>query len=283
VDLENRLPDETVNYTREHPLKEFAWLVVGITAAALAAVALLGYFAAEVAARLPFAVERDLIASHVEPAPRAKDPRMDAASQALRALGARVAQRMELPSDMDVDIRLVDSALVNAFATLGGQIRVHRGLVEKMADENALAFALAHEIAHVKLRHPVRSAGRGVAVGMLLVAVGIGAGGSASDLVTSTGTVTMLSFSRSHEEDADREALAAVNALYGHTGGSKDFFALLSTLSRGDGARIAILQTHPLSAARIADLDAHAAKQGWGADGARTPLPAELAALAKKR
>lgn len=238
-------------------------------------VAVVGYFAAELAARLPYSFERDLVGAHVEPQPKFEDPAIEAAALAVRALGGRVAAAMDLEPDMTIHFRYVDSRVVNAFATLGGQVFVHRGLVEKMPDENTLALVLAHEVAHVKLRHPVRSAGRGVAVGLVLAAVGF-SGGSASDVAGKAGGVTLLSFSRSQEGEADREALAAVHRLYGHGGGPKELFALLGTEGRPDHSRVAMLQTHPLSADRIADLAAYAAAMGWRADGPRAPLPEPL-------
>jgi len=278
VNLENRLPDETVNYSEEHPLKEFAWLVVGVAALVVAAVVVLGYFAAEVAARLPYAVERELVATYVEPPGKMDDPELDAAARELRALGARVVSAMDLEPGMEIHFRLVDSPVVNAFATLGGQVFIHRGLIAKMPDENTLALVMAHEVGHVKLRHPVRAAGRGVAIALVLSAVGA-SGGSAGDVANMAGGLTLLSFSRSQERDADREALAAVQKLYGHAGGPKQLFGLLGSEGRPDAARIAMLQTHPLSAERVSELEAFATANGWPNDGARAPKPQALAKI----
>lgn len=279
MNLENRLPDETVNYSEEHPLKEFAWLLAGVTALVVAAVAVAGYFAAELAARLPYAVERELVASYVEPPGKMDDPELDAAAREMRALGNRVVAAMDLEPGMEIHFRLADSTMVNAFATLGGQVFIHRGLIARMPDENTLALVMAHEVAHAKLRHPVRAAGRGVAVALVLAAVGLSGSGSAGDLANLAGGVTMLSFSRSQESAADREALAAVQKLYGHAGGPKELFALLGSEGRPDTARVALLQTHPLSADRIAELDAFARSRGWAAEGQRTPLPQGLSKL----
>lgn len=278
MNLENRLPDETVNYSDEHPLKEFAWLAVGVAAMVVAAVAVLGYFAAEVAARLPYAVERELVAAYVEPPGKMDDPALDAAARELRALGARVVSAMGLEPGMEIHFRLVDSPVVNAFATLGGQVFIHRGLIAKMPDENTLALVMAHEVAHVKLRHPVRAAGRGIAVALVLTTVGV-SGGSASEVANVAGGLTLLSFSRSQERDADREAIAAVQRIYGHAGGPKELFGLLGSEGRPDSARIAMLQTHPLSADRIGELEAFAKAEGWAMDGARAPLPQALAEI----
>ena len=55
---------------------------------------------------------------------------------------------------------IVDSKHVNATATPGGHIFVTRGLLQSCDSEDALAAALAHEIAHVGLRHGMESIDR---------------------------------------------------------------------------------------------------------------------------
>ncbi|QJR14758.1 M48 family metallopeptidase [Usitatibacter palustris] len=282
MNYENRVPDETVNYSEEHPLKEFAWLVIGATTAVVVTIAAVGYFAAELAARLPYAVERELVAERVSPPSKADDPAQDKAALALRELGARVEAAMSLEPGMAIRFHLVDSEMVNAFATLGGQVFVNRGLIARMPDENTLALVIAHEIAHVKLRHPVRAAGRGVAIGVLLTAVGF-SGSSGGDLTNLVGGVTLLTFSRSQERDADREALAAVNKLYGHAGGPKELFTMLGAEGGSDSMRLAMLQTHPLSSDRVSELLDYATAQHWPVDGTRRPLSAALAALKSKQ
>jgi predicted Zn-dependent protease len=52
-------------------------------------------------------------------------------------------------------VMILDSAELNAFATPGGHIFICRGLVQAVASEDALAAVLAHELAHVQLRHGI--------------------------------------------------------------------------------------------------------------------------------
>ncbi|HEY8461441.1 MAG TPA: M48 family metalloprotease, partial [Blastocatellia bacterium] len=49
--------------------------------------------------------------------------------------------------------KIVNVAEVNAFAFPGGPIYVTRGMIEAARSEGELAGALAHEVAHVALRH----------------------------------------------------------------------------------------------------------------------------------
>lgn len=50
-------------------------------------------------------------------------------------------------------VKILDSDEINAFATSGGHIFVTRGLMNCSDSEDALAAALAHEIAHIQLKH----------------------------------------------------------------------------------------------------------------------------------
>lgn len=61
--------------------------------------------------------------------------------------------RAELPFYFAV----LDSEQANAYSTPGGYVFVTRGALQQMHDEAELAAVLAHEIAHVQLRHIVNA------------------------------------------------------------------------------------------------------------------------------
>jgi predicted Zn-dependent protease len=50
---------------------------------------------------------------------------------------------------------ILDSDEINAFATSGGHIFITRGLLDCTKSEDALAAAIAHEIAHIQLHHSI--------------------------------------------------------------------------------------------------------------------------------
>ena len=53
-------------------------------------------------------------------------------------------------------ITVVDDPEINAAATMGGYIYVYTGLIAKYPSDAELQFALAHEIGHVDMGHPMR-------------------------------------------------------------------------------------------------------------------------------
>ena len=275
--LENRLPDEGINSADENPLRELAWLI-GATLLVLALVVLLvGWGAQWLAPRLPFSAEVKLAEQLVDaPRSRSSTPAqaaLAARTAAMQALADRVAQRMQLPAGMTIVISLDAAPVVNAYATIGGRIRLYRGLISKLDSEDALVALLAHEIAHVKHRHVAASLGRGLALALLVGIVSSDAGAAAAEAVIgSTTAIALLGYSRDQEQQADDDALRAVVALYGHAGGVAALFATLRAGSKAGDMPIEMLRSHPLTQDRIDAARRGAADLGVRIDGPLTPL-----------
>src|ERR1051325_11366221 len=97
----------------------------------------------------------------------------------VQRLGERVAARApgyKFPYKFVV----VASPEVNAFALPGGYVFVNEGAIEAARTEGELAGVLAHEIAHVSLRHGTTQASRAylarTAVGVVNTVAGVGHG-----------------------------------------------------------------------------------------------------------
>lgn len=67
----------------------------------------------------------------------------------------RVAQRVAANSDIQVPLQVtvLNSKEINAFALPGGFVFIERGLLEAADDESELAGVIAHEMSHVIARH----------------------------------------------------------------------------------------------------------------------------------
>jgi predicted Zn-dependent protease len=201
----------------------------------------------------------------------------------LRQLAGRLAAAQGLPEGVTVQVHYNEAAALNAFATLGGHVVLFQGLLEAVPDENALAMVMAHEIAHVRHRHPITAAGRGAALGFALMVLGVDSGGGAVESALSHGgTLAILSFSRSQEEQADATALETLQRVYGHVGGADRFFRTMVSRA-GSREPPRLLASHPLTTQRIEALGALAASRGWKADGEPTPIPAAVQAEIERR
>ena len=275
--LMNRLPAEGINSSEEHPLKEFAWLVGASLALLALLVALLAWGARWLAPQVPFSAEVALAERIVD---RPTDPDQVARTAALQILANRVAAQMKLPAGMNVVMSSDGSSLINAYATIGGRIRVFDGLLCRLESEDALAALLAHETAHVRHRHVAANLARGMAAALVLSIVSADAGAAAArSALGQAASWALLGYSREQEAQADEEALNAVVKLYGHAGGMVELFERLGTASADREPHWTILSSHPLTSDRLAAALAQARQAGWSTAGTRTPMPAQVRPL----
>lgn len=278
AEYENPEIPEGINVSPEHPLKDFALLVAGISGLIIIAVLALSLLAGQLARHIPFAQERALAASLGRWLPQAPDSAVaQQRQQYLQSLTKRLAGTMALPPDMPITVHYSSDETVNAMATLGGHVVVFQGLIATLPSENALAMVLAHEIAHIRQRDPVVAMGRGFAV-MLALSSFAGFGDGALEQWTgSLGMLPILSFSRSQEEAADSAALQAVFDLYGHVGDAAAFFETVA--ERQSAAHIPTLfNTHPDVGQRITRIREFSARHVKAKQAPATPLPAFMKA-----
>ncbi|KPK38355.1 MAG: hypothetical protein AMJ69_08635 [Gammaproteobacteria bacterium SG8_47] len=258
---------EGINYSKTHPLVEFAYLAGGVLGGLFLALLALGFFADRLAHYIPYGFERDirlLVPDENHAAPELQNY--------LEGLAARIVAQQALPEEMAVTVHFVDDDTVNAYATLGGHMVLFRGLLEKLPNENALAMVMAHEIAHIKHRHVIRSLGSALVVGVAVSVFSSSLGDTLiAGVIGDTGELTGLKFSRSHESEADATAMATLRQLYGHVHGGEDLFEALQEES---GAEYVpeFLSTHPNIERRIARIEEEIA----GTSPPTTALPAEF-------
>lgn len=280
--LENRLPDEGINTSDEHPLREFAWVVgAGLLVFAVILV-LTTWLAGWAAPKTPFKYEVQL----AERVGLGKlDPEHASQHQALQALADRLIAKMDLPAGMTIKVSFNPSSTVNAYATIGGHVVVYGGLLSKLPSEAALATLLAHEIGHVKHRHVAASMGRGMGVALVLSLLSADAGGKiAQSVFGASSQLALMNYSREHENQADEEALRATVALYGHGAGYMELFEVLqkeeSKLPEAMRS-VGVFRSHPLTEDRLAQARSLAQTNGWSLQGSSAALADALKQLPK--
>ena len=279
MEYHNRQPPEGINVSQTHPLLDFLRLLGAVLVIAAIVFAVLALLADKLAKYIPFEKELEISSRFA-----ADFPAPGPVSAYLQQLADRVVAAQELPAGMRIQVHYMDNSTVNAFATLGGNVVFFRGLVGKMPSENALAMVMSHEIAHVKLRHPISTFGRGLAIGIALTMVSAGTGSDiAGRTLGNAGLLTALTFSRSQESAADADALRALARMYGHVAGAEEVFKLLHEESaRGIGNLPAVLRTHPLDQDRIDAIARAAGANGWALQGPTQPLPEDIRRLTAK-
>jgi Zn-dependent protease with chaperone function len=170
---------------------------------------------------------------------------------ALNLLLARLAP--DEIEDPPLTLDVVDGSMVNAFALPGNHIVVFRGLIDKAGSGDEVAGVLAHELAHLDLRHPMQNAIQQVGLGAVLT---MALGGSD---VGGVGQVLVgLTYTRRMEAAADERGVALLEAAGLRADGLAGFFRRLGP-EESDGFLPDWLASHPGLAERIAATDRPAA------------------------
>lgn len=276
MEYQNRQPREGINTTRVHPLKQFFQLAIAALVLVVVLVVVLQFTGAALAKHIPFSFELEVMEKLDLPlGSENTNPQM---AEYLNELGQRISAHLPMPEGMQVTIHYSDDDVFNAFATVGGNLLFYKGLLSSMPNENALAMVMAHEISHVLHRDPVAALGGGVVSTVALLGLTGNAGtGMAGRVLSNAGMVTGMQFTRKMEVAADYEALAAVNALYGHVNGAADLFELFKK-NRGESGNTPswaerFISTHPLDDDRIDAITVRAKAEAWQLEGLLTPLP----------
>jgi Zn-dependent protease with chaperone function len=119
-------------------------------------------------------------------------------------LGHRLASNTTMPN-LPWRFRVVNSGQVNAFALPGGFVYVNRALVQMTDNEAEVAGAMAHEMAHVTLRHGTNQLSKALLIqSPFAVLGGFGGGMGALGQLGGAGMgMAFLKFSRDAERNAD--------------------------------------------------------------------------------
>jgi len=193
--------------------------------------------------------------------------RAPAANDYLNLIGQSLARYSTMPNTFGgYHFLLLESSEVNAFAAPGGLVLVTRGLVQCTNNEDELAAVLAHEIAHVQLRHGMGSIKQARKTEALMTLGSIAAsnapspvslsslnslfGGAIGDMVQ---TMAVNGYSRGAELEADRAALVILRgAGYSEAALASMLRTMSGRLTPGSGFG----KTHPSPADRLKALGA---------------------------
>jgi len=188
-----------------------------------------------------------------------------ATTQMVESMTGRLAAAMP-NSGFTYRARVVNVSDVNAFALPGGFLYVNRGLIEAADSEGQLAGVVAHEMAHIALRHGTNQASKAYLAQAGLSILGGLIGGKRSDtdeIVNAVGgfglNALFLKYSRDDESEAD--ALGArmmANAGYDPVE-MADFFEKLRQAEARDPSKFEqFFSDHPPPGDRAAHIRAEA-------------------------
>jgi Zn-dependent protease with chaperone function len=247
---------------RRQELRIFAWAVAAV--ASLVALIIFGmpFVATRLAPLVPWsaevrlgaAVEDEVLRQLTDGTPRFCATTDGPGKRALDQMLARLLPHAPLPGEAIV--RILDAPVKNAFALPGGRVVLLRGLIEAAETPDEVAGVLAHELGHVAHRDAMRGIIHAGGVSFLIGTL-LGDFTGAGALIIASKFLLGNRHSRTNEREADTYAIAVMN------GAGADARALGRFLGRIAAANnqrpLEFLLTHPVTADRVAAIDAGAA------------------------
>lgn len=167
---------------------------------------------------------------------------------------AKITKGLQGYDGLSLNFKVYLNKEINAFAMADGTVRVYSGLFDAMPDDQVLAV-VAHEIAHVRLKHSYQQMRAALLTDVAFKAAG-SVNGKVGQLTSSQlgqlGQVAVnAQFSQSDELEADAWAVKLLKDL-GH-----DPYAMkraIETLRDKFGTGGGFLSTHPSNDKRIANI-----------------------------
>lgn len=190
----------------------------------------------------------------------------DRAGQArLERLAKPILERLSRTAGRPYVISLVEEPVMNAFAVVGGNIFIYRGLLDEMSSDAAVQGVIAHEIGHVELAHCAKGSLAGIRAAQQ-------AGDMAGAIASRLQGLIQVGYSEDQEHEADEFAYRMLGALGMSKADRLQFVRELEMFERTHGARAASgppgtvgeaigreirehYRTHPPASDRVARLE----------------------------
>ncbi len=182
-----------------------------------------------------------------------KDPELN---RMVTTMGKNLA-RFSPRQNVEYTFKILDIKDVNAVSLPGGWIYVYKGLIDTTkGSPDQMAGVIAHEIAHVALRHHADMIGRQTYAGILVQTL---TRGDVQQWANLFANLQLLQWSREHEFEADRDGIDIMfKSKQYDPQGLVNFFGALDKLHKDNPSKFEqMFRTHPVTAERVKRAQSH--------------------------
>ena len=158
---------------------------------------------------------------------------------------------LHLDSIYKIEVQVLETEDINAFALPGGKLFIYSGILKKMKTPEELAALLGHEITHVNNRHSLKNICRSLAGTYIISAMFGDVTGISSGVLMQADEFKQLDYSRDLETEADLNGLELMVRNKISPKGMKDLLELLQEEGDKMPELMKYLSTHPETEARI--------------------------------
>jgi beta-barrel assembly-enhancing protease len=181
------------------------------------------------------------------------DPQLEAY---LNALAQKLASKVEVDDDIKFSVKIMNEAVLNAFALPNGRIYVNVGILAACEDEAQLAALLGHEMTHVINRHSLRQFRSVINKSAFFSTIEMPAavfGGIGGSLLTQLAMVSSIyGYSQENEYEADKLGFAMMQKCGYDVREAPKLFENLATFIKDEEVKQPFFfSTHPGVQARI--------------------------------
>ncbi len=156
---------------------------------------------------------------------------------------------MDIDSTFPLEVYVVQSDELNAFALSGGKIVMFSSLLDKIQTKEQLSALIGHEVSHIENRHVLKNIARNFG-GAIFVSVLFGdINGATTVLMDNAHLFSQLSFTRSLEKEADIFGLDIMRENKLDLNGMPELFEILKKETSFDVPTY--LSNHPMLKDRI--------------------------------
>jgi predicted Zn-dependent protease len=172
-------------------------------------------------------------------------------------IGSRLAANAASGPKFPYTFRVINASDINAFALPGGPVYINRGVLEQARNEGEVAGVIAHEIAHVELRHGTHQASKAylaqAGISILGGLLGGKVGQNTAQIINTVGGIGLNALFLKYSRDLETQADVRGSQILAASGYSPaDMVGFFQTLERTDKSKKTNwLSDHPAPPDRI--------------------------------